>query len=125
MDKINNIVQKETQMKEAGVSRYKYLLVIAEGLEAIKMGDVVDSQGNVKREMIPDINRRQWAAEQAAKLYGDMIERKEIEHDIGDKTLERFRSLSVADLKQRARDILDAPTIKPRLINAPEQIEDE
>lgn len=106
MDKINNLVQKETNLSKAGVTRYKYMLVIAEALEATKMGDVIDEQGNVKREMIPDIARRQWAAEQAARLYGDMIERKEIEHDLGDKTLERFQRLSVNELKARAAEII-------------------
>lgn len=106
MDKINNIVQKETRMARVGVTREKYLRVIAESLEAMKVGDVVDSQGNVKRELIPDHTRRQWAAEKAALLFGDMIERKEIEHDIGDKTLEKFKGMSVDDLKKKARDIL-------------------
>lgn len=107
VDQINNISQKETQMKRAGVSRYKYLLVIAEALEAMKMGDVVDEQGNVRREMVPDVRRREWGAEMAAKLCGDMIEHKEITHEVGDRTLERFRSLSVAELRERAQKILD------------------
>lgn len=105
-DKINNLVQKETNLAKAGVTRYKYMLVIAEALEAMRWADEYDEQGNIKRVLKPDAARRQWGAEQAARLYGDMIERKEIEHDLGDKTLERFRSLSVAELKQRAQDIL-------------------
>lgn len=122
IDKINNIVQKETQMKKSGLTRYKYLLVIAEGLEAMKMGDIVEDNGNVRRGMIPDVARRQWAAEKAMLLFGDAIERKEIEHDLGDKTLERFRSLSVAELREKARELseqlktpLDIPVIKPGL----------
>lgn len=107
IDKINNLVQKETSLKKAGVTRYKYMLVIAEALEATKWADEPDEQGNIKRVQKPDVTRRQWGAEQAARLYGDMIERKEIEHDIGDKTLDRFRALSVAELKQRAKDILN------------------
>lgn len=106
IDKINNLVQKEINLSKAGVTRYKYMLVIAEALEATKWADECDEQGNVKRVKIADAQRRQWGAEQAARLYGDMIERKEIEHDLGDKTLERFRSLSVAELKARAADIL-------------------
>lgn len=106
IDKINNLVQKEINLSKAGVSRYKYMLNIAESLEAVKWADVPDEQGNIKRLQVPDIARRQWGTEMAAKLYGDMIERKEIEHDLGDKTLERFRSLSVSDLKARAADLL-------------------
>lgn len=106
IDKINNLVQKEINLSKAGVSRYKYMLNIAEALEALKWVDQPDEQGNIKRVQVPDVARRQWGTEMAAKLYGDMIERKEIEHDLGDKTLEKFRSLSVTDLKARAADLL-------------------
>lgn len=115
VDKINSLVQKEDNLKRAGVTRYKYMLVIAEALEAVKVGDIVHANGNVTRGEVPDVARRQWAAEQAARLYGDMIERKEIEHDIGDKTLERFKSLSVRELKERAQAILKDPSLNPRL----------
>ena len=47
-----------------------------------------------------------WGAEMAIKMFGDMIERKEIEMDVGDKTLDRLRSLSVAELKARAADLI-------------------
>lgn len=106
IDKINNLVQKETNLARAGVTRYKYMLVIAEALEATHWVDESDEQGNIKRILVPHAMRRQWGAEQAAKLYGDMIERKEIEHDLGDKTLDRFRALSVKELKERAQEIL-------------------
>lgn len=115
IDKINNLVQKENNLSKAGVTRYKYMLVIAEALEATRWIDEPDEQGNIKRVLKPDVPRRQWGAEQAARLYGDMIERKEIEHDIGDKTLDRFRSLSVADLKARANEILQGSPSSPRL----------
>lgn len=106
IDKINNLVQKETNLAKAGVTRYKYMMRIAEALDAVKTVEYRDSQGNVKYRQEPDVARNQWGVEQAAKLYGDMIERKEIEHDLGDKTLEKFKSLSVAELKARAADIL-------------------
>lgn len=106
IDRINNLVQKETSLSRAGITRYKYMVVIAEALEATKWVDESDEQGNIKRILIPDARRREWGAEQAARLYGDMIERKEIEHDLGDKTLDRFRSLSVAQLKARAAEII-------------------
>lgn len=113
IDRINNITQKEQAMAAAGLKRYKYMLVIAEALEAVKMGDVIDEQGNVRREMVPDVRRREWGAEMAAKLCGDMIEHKEITHEVGDKTLERMKSLSVAELKEKARKILE---LKPTMV---------
>lgn len=113
IDKINNLVQKENNLARAGVTRLKYMTVISEALDAVRWVDEPDEQGNIKRVLKPDVARRQWGAEQASRLYGDMIERKEIEHDLGDKTLDRFRSMSVADLKARAAEII-AGTAKPR-----------
>lgn len=124
LDQINNITQKERRMKEAGVTRYKYMVVIAEALEATKMGDVIDEQGNVRREMVPDVRRREWGAEMASRLCGDMIEHKEITHEVGDKTLERFRSLSVAELKDKARRILEVQGVVQR-IDTVQEIDDE
>lgn len=106
LDRINNLVQKEESLSKAGVTRYKYMLRIAEALDAVKVVEYRDSSGNVRYRNEPDVARNQWGVDQAAKLYGDMIERKEIEHDLGDKTLDRFRSLSVAELKARAADLL-------------------
>lgn len=124
IDQINNVTQKEREMKKAGVTRYKYLKVIAEALEAEKMIDVVMPNGNVVREMGPDTRRREWGAEMAAKLSGDMIEHKEIVHDIGDKTLERFKAYSVAELKEKARHILDAKAVitQSRIVEVEEDI---
>lgn len=125
IDQINNVTQKELRMKEAGVSRYKYLLVIAEALEAEKMGDVIDEQGNVKRMMVPDTRRREWGAEMASKLFGDQIEHKEITHEVGDKTLERMKSLSVAELKEKARKILELKPTSVRVTMQSESTEEE
>lgn len=125
LDQINNVTQKEIRMNEAGVSRYKYLLVIAEALEAEKMGDVIDEQGNVKRQMVPDVRRREWGAEMASKLFGDQIEHKEITHEVGDKTLERMKSLSVAELKEKARRILELKPTSVRVVSASESIEED
>lgn len=113
VDKVNNITQKEINMKKSGVTRHKYLLVIAEALEATieRKSDKPNEEGRYDMVIVPDWSRRQWGAEMASKLFGDQIERKEIEHDIGDKTLERFRSLSVAELKEKARKILDATAV--------------
>lgn len=115
IDKINHLQQKEIALAKAGVSRYKYMLVIAEALEAVHWVDEYDKQGNCIRVERPHVARRQWGAEQAAKLYGDMIERKEIEHDLGDKTLERFRVLSVDELKKKALEI--ASSLNNRVID--------
>lgn len=105
-DKINNLIQKENNLKKAGVTRRKAYSIIYEAMEATKWADVTDEQGNVKRELIADVQRRQWGAEMAIKMFGDMIERKEIEHDLGDKTLDRFRALTVEQLKAKAAEII-------------------
>lgn len=106
LDKINNLVQKETALGRAGVTREKAYRVIATALDAHKWMDVVDKQGNVKQEWVADVDKQRWGAEMAGKLFGDFIERKEIEMDVGDKTLDRLRALSVAELKARAADLL-------------------
>lgn len=106
IDKINNLVQKEIALGRVGVTRDKAYRVIASALDAHKWMDIVDRQGNVKQEWVADLDKQRWGAEMAIKMFGDMIERKEIEHDIGDKTLDRFRSMSVAELKSRASDLL-------------------
>ncbi len=79
---------------------------IAEALDAVIEYEVRDAEGNVIKKTRPDEKRNQWGAEMAAKLHGDLIERKEIEHDIGETTLARLKGLSVAELKARAADIL-------------------
>lgn len=106
VDKINNLVQKETALGRVGVTREKAYRVIATALDAKKWTDVVDEQGNVRREYVDDLEKQRWGAEMAIKMFGDMIERKEIEHDLGDRTLDRLRALSVSELKARAADIL-------------------
>jgi flavin-binding protein dodecin len=112
IDKINNLIQKEKNLKAVGVTRRKAYQVIADALDAYKWADVFDQQGNVKRAWVPDLEKQRWGAEMAVKMFGDMIERKEIEHDIGDKTLEKFRSFSVNDLRARAKAILEGSPVK-------------
>lgn len=106
VDKINNLVQKESALGRVGVTREKAYQVIYDALEATHWVDEYDEQGNCRRVLRPHVQRRQWGSEIAIKMFGDMIERKEIEHDIGDRTLDRFRAMSVADLKARCADIL-------------------
>ncbi len=106
LDKINNLAQKEVSLSRVGVTREKAYSVIARALDAKKWMDVVDRQGNVKSEYVDDVEKQRWGAEMAIKMFGDMIERKEVEYDLGDKTLDRLRALSVSELKARAADIL-------------------
>ncbi len=106
LDKINNLVQKEIALGRVGVTREKAYKVIAAALDAHRWMDVMDKQGNIKQEWVPDLDKQRWGAEMAIKMFGDMIERKEIEHDLGDKTIDRLRALSVAELKSRAADLL-------------------
>lgn len=109
-DRINSLEQKEGRLEEAGVSRLKYMKRIAEALDAeVEISEWVKDEDDVrvlKKRMVPDWNLRKWGVEQAAKLYGDMIERKEVEYDVGDRTLDKFKKLSVSDMKARMADLL-------------------
>lgn len=110
-DKINNLVQKEKNLKVVGVTRRKVYQVIADSLDAvIEKKELIN--GEYKITYTPDLDKQRWGAELAIKMFGDMIERKEIEHDIGDKTLEKFRSLSVQQLRDRAKAILEGSPVK-------------
>ncbi len=105
-DRINNLVQKEKSLEKAGLSREKYMAVIARQLNKKKVTETRDVAGNVVMVEVDDDVAQRWAVEKLSVIFGDMIERKEIEHDLGDKTLDRFKSLSVAELKARAADLL-------------------
>lgn len=105
-DAVNNLTQKESAMAKAGVTREKTYAVIARLLEAKKWADVIDSQGNCRREMVDDLERQRGGVEMALKAFGDLIERREIEVDVGDKTLEVYRSMSVSELKKKASELL-------------------
>lgn len=72
--RINNIAQKEEAMHLMGLTRVKYIRVIIDALEAYKWADVIQKNGNVKEEWVPDIDKQRWGAEQAAKLFGDYIQ---------------------------------------------------
>lgn len=113
VDRINNHSQKESALDKAGLTRFKYMQKIALALEAVKMVKSKSPNESGQYDMVeePDWEQVKWAVEMLAKLKGDMIERKEIEYDVGDKTLERFKSMSVADLKaEAARLIAGRPT---------------
>lgn len=77
-DKINKKAMKEKAMEIAGLTQVKYMTVIAEALEAvIKVETMIDGKIEIHEE--PDWARRQWGSEQCTKLFGDQVERKEIE----------------------------------------------
>ena len=105
-DKINNLPQKEKRLEEAGVTRRKAYQVIADALEAVIEYEVRDSDGMAIKKTRPDLEKRKWGAEMALKVFGDLIERKEIEYDISEGALARLKKLSVSELKARAADIL-------------------
>jgi len=46
IDRVNNIAQKELALEKEGVTRRKYIRVIAEALEATSWVDEYDEQGN-------------------------------------------------------------------------------
>jgi len=105
-DRINNLAQKEKRLAEAGVTRKKAYQVISEALEAVITTEYRDAQGNVRYKQTPDFEKRKWAVEKALIMFGDAIERKEIEYDIGDSTLSRYKAMSVADMKARMADLI-------------------
>lgn len=121
VDRINNHSQKESALDRAGLTRFKYMEKIALALNAVKMvkSKTENARGQYDLVEEPDWEQVKWAVEMLAKLKGDMIERKEIEYDVGDKTLERFKSMSVADLKAEAtRLIAGRPQERLKAIDA-------
>ena len=72
-DRVNNVAQKEKRLEEAGVTRRKAYLVIAEALEAVIKVIKRDSEGREIISYEPDWEKRKWGAEQAAKIFGDYI----------------------------------------------------
>jgi hypothetical protein len=75
VDRVGDLTQKEKAAHKAGVTRYKYLKIIAEALEA----EVVTREFcPEKKEWVetrsPDEERRRWGAEQSGKLFSDMKE---------------------------------------------------
>lgn len=72
--KINNIQQKEEAMHYLGLTRKKYMTVIVDALEAVIIEKRRDPEGNTYDHIVPDLEKRKWGAEQAAKLFGDYIQ---------------------------------------------------
>lgn len=75
IDRVADLTQKEKAAHKAGVTRYKYLKIIAEALEA----EVVTREFDVdKKEWVetrsPDEERRRWGAEQTGKFFSDFKE---------------------------------------------------
>lgn len=78
-EKKNKKAMKEQAMEDAGLTQLKYMTVICEALDAvIETKELKDGVYVTRTE--PDWARRQWASEQCTKLFGDQVERKEIEN---------------------------------------------
>lgn len=71
IDRINDKAQKEASLAKAGLTRQKYIERIVEALDACKVGDIELPNGNIGRGQVPDMARRQWAVEQAIKVFND------------------------------------------------------
>ena len=99
-EKINNIIQKEEALHYLGLTRKKYMWVILEALEAVKKAEYRDSQGNVKYDEEPDFDRRKWAVEQCAKLFGDYVQQVQADIKVSHSVEEL---LSVFEKAQRQR----------------------
>lgn len=75
VDRVADLTQKEKAAHKAGVTRYKYLKIIAEALEAEVVTREFDAS---KKEWVetrsPDEERRRWGAEQTGKFFSDFKE---------------------------------------------------
>ena len=78
MDKINSIVQKESAMFSAGVTRRRTYEVISRLLGAKRWAETTDKSGNVRWEWVEDLEKQRQGADMALRVMGDMIEHKEV-----------------------------------------------
>lgn len=78
-EKKNKRAMKEQAMEAAGLTQLKYMTVICEALEAVIEKEELVGGVYIKHTE-PDWARRQWASEQCTKLFGDQVEKKEIEN---------------------------------------------
>ena len=105
-DRINNVTQKEEAMLASGVTRRRTYDVIYRLLSSEKWVSTMDSGGNMRDELVPDLEKQARGAELALKTFGDMIEHKTMEYGIADSTLEALKKLSVAELRLKAAALL-------------------
>ena len=105
-DKINSLPQKEKAMSRVGLTRALPYQRIVEALEAVIEIKLRDKDGHEHITTTPDFERNKWGTEMALKAFGDLIERKEIEYDVGDKTLEKYKAMSVEQMKARMAELL-------------------
>lgn len=71
IDRINDKTQKELTAHRVGLTREKVYKKIIEALEAEKIGDIEQANGNITRGKVPDMARRQWGVEQAIRIFQD------------------------------------------------------
>ena len=95
IDRVNNSDQKEGKLFVSGVTRAKYMVVIAEALCAVKTVELVRADGSFYSAEVPDVARRQWACERSMELFGDKVTKVEqtFKNDLNDhdrKLLERL-----------------------------------
>jgi hypothetical protein len=96
VEKINSLVQKESAMEKVGLRRQLAYNKIVEALNATRRTEYRDAEGNVLYREEPDFEKNKWGAEMALKAFGDLVERKELEHsgsiDDGREITDWFRS---------------------------------
>ena len=96
IDRINNSEQKEGKLFVSGVTRVKYMAVIAEAFDAVKEVELVRGDGSYYKDTVPDVARRQWACERSIELFGDKVTKVE--------------NVVKADLSENDRAILEKLT---------------
>jgi hypothetical protein len=77
-DRINNVTQKENAMLSAGVTRRKVYSVIRKLLDAKKYAEQTDASGNVRWELVDDLEKQRQGVELSLKTMGDMIEHRQV-----------------------------------------------
>lgn len=112
IDQVNNITQKERALKRSGVTREKYMRVVADALVATKMGkaDKPNERGQYDLVEVPDIERQQWGAEMAAKFFSDLKELQPV--PVQQPTSITNIRVERIDLDERIRQITTATRIE-------------
>jgi hypothetical protein len=71
VDRIGDKEQREAVAHRVGLTREKLYSKIVQGLQAKKMGDIVQENGDIKRGLVDDRDLQKWAVEQGLKVFQD------------------------------------------------------
>ncbi len=120
IDKVNNTSQKELALNRVGITRDKYMRVIAEALVATRWGksnkpNPTTGQYDIVEQA--DTERQQWGAEMAAKFFSDLKEVQPVVQPVSTK-ITNIRVEQI-DLDERIKQITTASRIEIDKFNPP------